>query len=171
LHEDLDLLFALHNARWPNAPSAFARHESFHREFAACALESGWLRLWFMEVDRTPVAAWYGFRFAGVEFGYQSGRDPALEDRSVGFVLMVHSMREALHDGIREYRFLRGGEPYKRRFASEDRQVETIGWSRGLVGAAALQTAMALERSGFGEAVKAKLRSRTPATSEEGRSG
>jgi CelD/BcsL family acetyltransferase involved in cellulose biosynthesis len=170
LHEDLDILFALHNARWRNATSAFARHQSFHREFAACALERGWLRLWFMEVDGTPVAAWYGFRFAGVEFAYQSGRDPALDGSSVGFVLMVHSMREALHDGMREYRFLRGGETYKRRFANEDRQLETIGMSKGLVGAAALRTATALERSGLGGAVKANLRA-PPAPTEEGRSG
>jgi len=124
-----------------------------------------------LELDGTPVAAWYGFRFAGNEFAYQSGRDPALDGRSVGFVLMVHSMREALHDGMREYRFLRGGEPYKRRFANEDRQLETIGMSRGLVGAAALRTAKALERSGLGGAVKANLRARTPLSAEEGLGG
>lgn len=171
LHEDMDLLFALHNARWRNATSAFAQHQLFHRGFAACALERGWLRLWFLEMDGTPVAAWYGFRFAGVEFAYQSGRDPAFDDRRVGFVLMVHSMREALRDGVGEYRFLRGGEAYKRRFANEDRQVETIGRSRGLVGAAALRTATALERSGLGGAVKANLRARTPAPTGEGLGG
>jgi CelD/BcsL family acetyltransferase involved in cellulose biosynthesis len=138
LPADLDILFALHRARWGNETTAFAAHESFHREFAAHALENGWLRLWFMELDGTPVAAWYGFRFGGVESGYQSGREPALENRSVGFVLMVHSMQAALDDGIREYRFLRGGEAYKGRFANEDRGLETIGVARGVAGTAAV---------------------------------
>jgi CelD/BcsL family acetyltransferase involved in cellulose biosynthesis len=138
LSSDLDMLFALHNKRWGNETTAFAAHESFHREFAARALENGWLRLWFMELDRIPVAAWYGFRFGGVESAYQSGREPALEDRSVGFVLLVHSMRAALNDGIREYRFLRGGEAYKGRFANEDRGLETVGVAKGVAGVAAL---------------------------------
>jgi CelD/BcsL family acetyltransferase involved in cellulose biosynthesis len=160
LSADLDLLFALHRARWRDASTVFSEHEPFHREFAAQALERGWLRLWFMELDGTAVAAWYGFRFAGVEFAYQSGRVPSLEDRSIGFVLLVHSMREALSDGIGEYRFLRGGEAYKGRFSNEDRELETIGASRGIVGAAALGAAGALERSHVGRAaMKARLRS------------
>ncbi len=138
LPADLDILFALHHKRWGNETTEFAAHEPFHREFAAHALENGWLRLWFMELDGVPVAAWYGFRFGGVESAYQSGREPALEDRSVGFVLMVHSMRAALGDGVREYRFLRGGEAYKGRFANEDRGLETIGVAGGLAGTAAL---------------------------------
>jgi CelD/BcsL family acetyltransferase involved in cellulose biosynthesis len=147
LNTDLDLLFTLHRARWKGTSSAFAAHEPFHREFAACALERGWLRLWFMELDGTAVAAWYGFRFGGVEFAYQSGRDLSLDARSIGFVLLVHSMREALHDGVYEYRFLRGGETYKDRFANEDRGAVTIGVARNILGAAALGSASRLSRS------------------------
>ena len=147
LNADLDLLFALHRARWKGSWTAFAAHEPFHREFAARALERGWLRLWFMELDGTAVAAWYGFRFGGVEFGYQSGREPALDGRSIGFVLLVHSMREALQDGMEEYRFLRGGETYKDRFANEDRGAVTIGVARNVLGEAALRSASRLSRS------------------------
>lgn len=162
LNADLDLLFALHGARWRNGSSAFGDQEPFHREFAACALERGWLRLWFMELDGTAVAAWYGFRFGGVEFAYQSGRDPSLDAYSVGFVLLIHSLREALQDGIHEYRFLRGGEAYKSRFANEDRGLETIGVARGVVGAAALGTARTLERSQLARpALRAVLRRRS----------
>ena len=55
----------------------FLLAEPFHREFAAQALRRGWLRLWFLEIDGKPVAALYGFRFAGAESAYQAGRDPA----------------------------------------------------------------------------------------------
>jgi CelD/BcsL family acetyltransferase involved in cellulose biosynthesis len=147
LDADLDLLFALHRARWQGSSSAFVADEPFHREFAACALERGWLRLWFMELDGTAVAAWYGFRFGGAEFAYQSGREPSLDARSIGFVLHVHSMREALQDGVHEYRFLRGGEAYKSRFANEDGGLVTIGLAQNLMGRAALRTARSLGRS------------------------
>ena len=34
----------------------------------------------------------------------------------MGFVLLAHSIRSAFEDGMREYRFLRGGDSYKGRF-------------------------------------------------------
>jgi CelD/BcsL family acetyltransferase involved in cellulose biosynthesis len=137
LQADLDLLVALHSARWGER-TAFTRWEAFHREFAACALERGWLRLWFLELNDRPVAAWYGFRFAGVESYYQAGRDPDWSRSSVGFVLLVHSIREAVVDGMSEYRFLRGDEGYKYRFADLHREVETLALSQGLLGRAAV---------------------------------
>jgi CelD/BcsL family acetyltransferase involved in cellulose biosynthesis len=137
LESDLDALFALHSARW--GASAYAgRHARFHRDFAALARDRGWLRLWFLEADGRTVAAWHGFRFAGVESYYQAGRDPSWEGPAVGSVLLAHSIRSALEDGMREYRFLRGDEQFKYRFASHDPGLETIGIARGAVGDAAL---------------------------------
>ena len=51
---DLDTLFALHRARWPGS-HWFAAAEAFHREFAAVALERGWLRLWILELAGAPA--------------------------------------------------------------------------------------------------------------------
>lgn len=137
LQQDLDALFALHRARWPGSPW-FADAEAFHRDFAGLALERGWLRLWILELDGHPAAAWLGYRFAGVESFYQSGRDPGLQRERVGFVLLAHTIREALEGGIGEYRFLRGDEGYKFRFATTDPGLETLARPRGLLGEAAL---------------------------------
>jgi CelD/BcsL family acetyltransferase involved in cellulose biosynthesis len=137
---DLDALFDLHRRRWPEG-SNFASRESFHRAFAAIALERGWLRLWLLEADGAPVAAWYGFRFAGAEHYYQAGRDPDFEQASVGLALLAHTVREAQQDGLPEYRFLRGGEDFKYRFADDDPGLETIGVARSLRGRAALAVA------------------------------
>jgi CelD/BcsL family acetyltransferase involved in cellulose biosynthesis len=134
LDDDLTLLFRLHTARWGAGASAFLRWEPFHREFARIALERSWLRLWFLELDGRAVAAWYGFRFGEAESYYQAGRDPDRGDDSVGFVLLAHSIREAANDGMREYRFLRGGEPYKLRFADADRGLDTVLVARSLRG-------------------------------------
>ncbi|MBA3332109.1 MAG: GNAT family N-acetyltransferase [Actinobacteria bacterium] len=148
LSADLDTLFALHAERWPGEGSDFGgRREPFHREFATAALERGWLRLWFLELDGQPAAAWYGFRFAGVESYYQAGRGARWDDASVGFVLLAHSLREAAADGVREYRLLRGGESFKYRFADGDTELETLGLSRGVLGVTALSGISASGRS------------------------
>lgn len=145
LQAELDVLFALHQARWRGQASAF-RWERFHREFASAALERGWLRLWFLELDGRPAAAWYGFRFGGVEAFYQSGRDPRWDPASLGFVLLAHSIREALDDGVREYRLLRGDEPYKYRFADADPGVTTVVLGRGALGRTAVAAGTARYR-------------------------
>ncbi len=143
----MTLLCSLHRARWGEAGSEFLRWEPFHRDFASIAAERGWLRLWFLELDDRPAAAWYGFRYAGVESYYQAGRDPALEDESVGSVLLAHTIREAAADGVREYRLLRGAESFKLRFADGDPGLQTFAIGRGVRGRAARIAVAAALRS------------------------
>jgi CelD/BcsL family acetyltransferase involved in cellulose biosynthesis len=145
LDEDLDMLFALHRAHW-SAGSGFGP-ESFHREVARRALEHGRLRLWFLSLDGKPAAAWFGFRVGGVETYYQAGRDPAHDSDSVGFVLLAHTIRAALDDGIQEYRFLRGPEPYKGRFANSDPGLETVALGRTVLGRGTIAGALGMKRS------------------------
>jgi CelD/BcsL family acetyltransferase involved in cellulose biosynthesis len=150
LEQDLDTLFDLHGRRWNGAGSAFLDAAAFHREFAIRALEQGWLRLWFLELDGRPVAALHGFRFAGAESAYQAGRDPAFRQQPVGFVLLAHAVREALADGMREYRLLRGGAAYKQRFATGDPGLETFGLPRGASAALLLGAATAARGRSLG---------------------
>jgi len=145
LAADLDVLFELHRRRWQGQRSHFSDDEPFHREFAELAQRHDWLRLWFLELDDEPVAAWYGFRYCGVEYFYQAGRDPRREG-APGFVLFCHTIRQALEEGVQEYRLLRGDEPYKYRFANADRGLDTVGIGRGLLGGAALATGIAARR-------------------------
>lgn len=140
LADDMRVLMRLHEARWSKGrSSAFSgARAGFHLEFARRALERRWLRLWTMELDGRPVAAWYGLRFAGVDFYYQAGRDPALDRLNVGFVLLCHTIRAAFDDGMREYRFGLGGEAYKDRFSEVDPGLETIAIPAGIRGRLAL---------------------------------
>jgi CelD/BcsL family acetyltransferase involved in cellulose biosynthesis len=146
LPSDLETFFALHAARWPQ--SHFLQHRSFHEDFAMRALRNGWLRLWFLELDGQPSAAWYGFRYEGVEFHYQVGRDPKKTKDSLGTVLTAHVLRQAFADGVTEYRFLRGDEPYKHRFGNADPSLVTVAVPRGLVGRASLAIAASAARQG-----------------------
>lgn len=133
LEADMEAVAGLHRVRWEEESSGVfsgARRE-FHYEFAAAALRRGWLRLWLAEAEGGPVAAWYGWRFAGSEWYYQAGRDPRFDDYSLGFVLLAHTIREACNDGAKAYRFLAGDEPYKWRFGPEDMGAETRLVARG----------------------------------------
>jgi CelD/BcsL family acetyltransferase involved in cellulose biosynthesis len=141
LERDLDAVFRLHRARFAEHPCNFCGdHEAFQREFARLAMARGWLRLLLLEVDGEPVGAKYGFFFQNAYFAYQSGRDPAWERESVGFLLEVESIRRTFEEGA-DYRFLGGEEHHKYRYPTEDPRLETVAApasGRGRLAAAAL---------------------------------
>jgi CelD/BcsL family acetyltransferase involved in cellulose biosynthesis len=146
LDGDLDTLFALHRARWGSAGSDFD-DTPFHRELARAALERGWLRLWLLELDGHPLAAWHGFQVGSVTSYYQAGRDPAYDRLSVGFVLLAHSIRTAMAEGAIEYRFGRGDESFKSRFTDDDPGLEAVALTRGVIGRLAYAGARAARSS------------------------
>ncbi len=141
----LDALFSLHGARWRRATD-FGGAQRLHRAFAERALGRRWLRLWLMEIEGRPVAAWHGFRFGGADWYYQSGRDPAWDTYSVGTVLLAHTIRDCVEAGLSRYLFLRGDEPYKQRFATSDPGLETVALGSGSLGRAALVAGAAASR-------------------------
>lgn len=149
LDEDMDSLIALHELRWGESSTGIfaGPRGQMQRELAAAALEQGWLRLWIEEVDGKPAAAYYGLRYAGSEFFFQSGRDPSLDRLSVGAVMLAHVVRDACNDGVGTFRFLAGDEPYKLRLADDDYAPETrlLGSGvAGVVGPAAVSAVRAL---------------------------
>lgn len=149
LPADMQTLFDLHRRAWAAKGEEGAFNEqlaSFHLEFAQAALERGWLRLWIASLDGAPAAAWYGFRIGDVDSFYQGGRDPARERDSIGFVLMAHTVRDAVENGISKYRLLLGAEEYKRRFSNADPGVETVATARSLRGKMALRALLWRDR-------------------------
>ena len=137
---DVETLFRLHDERWSGrggSSSSTERSRAFHREFATAALAAGWLRLWSLEVDGEPVAAWYGWRLGDRYSYYQAGFSSRWADRSVGFVLLAHTIRAAIEEGACEYDLLLGEDEYKSRFATGERRVETMVASRGAAAAVA----------------------------------
>ena len=127
LGADMSTMLALHEQRFGRSsllldPTA----QAFHRNFAAAALEQGWLRLVFMELDAKPVAASYGWNIGGRYGDYNGGFAPEWAKTSVGLLLMVHTLQSALAQGATEYDFLLGDEPYKSRFTADRREVATV---------------------------------------------
>jgi CelD/BcsL family acetyltransferase involved in cellulose biosynthesis len=149
LDEDMETLFGLHEARWQSEgkEGAFGGNlKAFHRDFAHQALANGWLRLWIAYLDEQPAAAWYGFRIGDADWFYQSGRDTGPDSGSIGFVLMAHTVRDAIQSGMSCYKLLLGDETYKSRFANREPAVETFAMPRGVRGRSALRTARAFGR-------------------------
>ena len=98
-----------------------------------------------MEIDGRPASAWHGFRFGDVESYYQAGRAPEFDEYSLGLILLVHSMRMAAEDGMREYRFLRGEGLFKRRLATRTVALEGLALG-GPIFAAGLRVKTAASR-------------------------
>lgn len=158
LESDMRTLIDLHCTRWGAQSTAFAGpRRAFHLDFARQALQCGWLRLWTMELDDVPVAAWYGFRYSGIESFFQSGRLPRLERMHLGTVLLCHTIRCACEDGMREYRFGLGGERYKGRFTEQDPGLSTVAIGTGARGTAALTAVRGYPR--LPEKVRSRMRS------------
>lgn len=136
LPHDLATMIGLHQRRFDSGQSnTFTEaRRRFHEDWARKCLDQDRLRLWTLRLDGEAVAAWYGFRFGSVEAFFQSGRDPDRNQDSVGFVLLAHTIREALEDGMTDYRFLRGDEGYKNRFANGGYQVATVAVPMGPLG-------------------------------------
>lgn len=127
LDADMSIMLELHEQRFGDVSVLLDPvDQAFHRSFASAALEQGWLRLFFMEIDGETVAASYGWKLGSRYGDYNGGFAPAWAKTSVGLLLMVHTMRAALEEGAEEYDFLLGDEPYKSRFTSARRRVATV---------------------------------------------
>jgi CelD/BcsL family acetyltransferase involved in cellulose biosynthesis len=148
LDADLDAAFRLHQSRFgPHTDCWFCGdNEQFQREFAATALERGWLSLRILTLDGRPAAVLHHFRFNGIEFGYQGGRDRSFGHVSVGSVIETNALRHAAAQGLSEYRFLQGDEDYKYRFANEDPGLQTVVVAGSALGRLAIAGGLAAAR-------------------------
>jgi len=137
LEEALATFFHLHRMRWQER-SALAEPEveAFHREAAPRLASAGQLRLYTMQVGGRAVASVYALRGNGVLSYFNAGYDPAWRDKSVGLVLVGATFQDAIEEGLREYDFLRGMEPYKQDWTSQVRRTAGVrAWWRDGPGA------------------------------------
>jgi CelD/BcsL family acetyltransferase involved in cellulose biosynthesis len=116
----LECFFRLHARRWlrRGLPGAFLFRgtRAMHRWFVTQALRNDRLRLSVLEVEDQPIGALYCMREERTYFFYQSGFDPRFAGLSPGSVLVAETIRRAIAEGATTFDFLRGDEPYKRRW-------------------------------------------------------
>jgi len=116
----LEALFDLHTRRWRQRrlPGGFfhPRVRQFHREWARCAWQNGWLRLHLLRIGESVGAVLYVFHFGRRAYYYLGGFEPTLARYSMGTVLTAYAIRRAIEEGCAAFDFLRGDEPYKYRW-------------------------------------------------------
>ena len=121
-------LLRLHAARWEDASAAFEPElEAFHREFAAVALERGWLRLWICRGGREPRGRLVRAALRGLRVLLPVGPRPGL-GRAFRGLRPARPQRSAPRSrtGCASTASCAGGDAYKGRFADGDPGVETM---------------------------------------------
>jgi len=91
------------------------RMASFFRSLAEAMAEQGFLRLFFLELDREPAAVVMCFDYNSTVYLYNNGYNSAFRGLSVGLLSKLVTIRDSIDRGLRRYDFLKGSEPYKRR--------------------------------------------------------
>jgi CelD/BcsL family acetyltransferase involved in cellulose biosynthesis len=124
--EAMTALFALHQKRWVSRQHSghFVREDmqAFHRRVAEQFLTRGWLRLYIARTNGNIVGVEYAFCFRQRYYFQLNGFDPELARYSLGSLLIIEAVRQAIAEGCTEADFLRGKEAYKAQLgATEDR--------------------------------------------------
>ncbi|RYG42829.1 GNAT family N-acetyltransferase [bacterium] len=116
---EIDVFLDLHTRRWRKRglPGAFlGRATGFHREWTTVAEREGWLRMTVLRHEGNAVGALYGMTMGRTSYYYQAGFDPEAKAISPGTLLVAHAIRTAIEEGANVFDFMRGDEPYKRRW-------------------------------------------------------
>lgn len=113
----LDALVALHRARWNSRGEqgvlADPRVIAFHHDALPELFESKLARLYALSFEGRIAGLYYGFLQAKRAYAYLSGFNPHYQFESPGTLLTGYAICEAHREGVSEFHFLRGDEPYK----------------------------------------------------------
>lgn len=118
-------LHRLHEQRWGPSTNFLAGFELF-ADAARAGVRRGEMSIHELVAPDGVVASMATFELGGRVSFYQSGRSTEHQWRSAGTVLMARVMGRACDIGMREFDFLRGGEPYKEAWATGVRDVVRI---------------------------------------------
>ena len=131
---DLEAFIDLHQARWgadglfPPTPGGERSRVMFRRLFELFGAEDDRspLRLAFLTVGGTRIAASVTFETADTVLYYNAGVDPDARDLSPGVVLVERLIRAAIESGKRRFDFLRGDEPYKYGWGAANEPIQRL---------------------------------------------
>ena len=96
---------------------------SFFRGLAASLNEARILRLFFLDLDKIPVAATMCFKYRSTMYLYNNGYDNRFASLSVGLLGKILSIKESIQSGLQIYDFLKGAEGYKQRLGGQPYQL------------------------------------------------
>jgi CelD/BcsL family acetyltransferase involved in cellulose biosynthesis len=100
--------------------------QDFVRAISRLCLDRGWLRLYWVTVGDAVIGVNLNFAYGGRAYGYLSGFDPEWQRHGIGTCLFRHAIRDCWESRLAVYDFLRGEEPYKYRWTSEQRRPRSL---------------------------------------------
>jgi CelD/BcsL family acetyltransferase involved in cellulose biosynthesis len=122
LHDQLEVLFRLHQMRWTGRgePGAFASAErrNFYLRMSEAFLRRGWLEFWLLTLDGETVGAQFCFRYNDTVSLLQEGFHPKYTAEKIGYALRAHVLEEIIRTGAHHYDFLGGSDSYKAKFGA-----------------------------------------------------
>ena len=124
---DLSAFFEFHRQA-PGEKAGFftPQRERFFRRLAADLFLFGMARLDVLEISGDIVAATFGYDYRGTFALYNSAFRPDLAKHAPGMVLVGCLIEQAIEAGHHTFDFLRGDEPYKKRFGPTMRPVHQV---------------------------------------------
>jgi CelD/BcsL family acetyltransferase involved in cellulose biosynthesis len=158
----ITVLARLHQARWRAAgfPGSFSNSSSsaLLEDAVREEFDSGRIRLWTLSVDGEVQGALIGFLDNHVLHYFQKGFNPAFAKEDIGTALLSLCIRDCFDDPqIHAFDFMRGGAPYKRLWAREERASETCVFEQRN-----LRTRLHAARLGIRESLTRVYRKWTP---------
>ncbi len=119
ISENMDTFFSMFKASRPDKSEFLTDHMvSFFSLLAQRMAQQGFLRMYFLDIDRMPAAGVMCFDFNNILFLYNNGYNPQFSHLSPGFLSKVYSIRNSIDQGKLRYDLLKGDEGYKKRLGS-----------------------------------------------------
>ena len=117
--DTIDRMLEIHSARWPNAYKA----PNFHKNLIENGLKEGVLVIYQIKTA-TDVIAWrITFLYKNKLMLYMPTINPNYMNFSPGTLSLCYCIEDSLERGIKEIDQLRGGENYKKEWASDHQMI------------------------------------------------
>ena len=117
---EMDTFFALFRSNREDK-AAFMTDQmlSYFRSLAEGMAEAKILKLYFLNLNTSTVAATMCFDYNSTIYLYNNSYESRFSSLSVGFLCKVISIRDSIHNQKKKYDFLKGIEPYKHRLGGQ----------------------------------------------------
>jgi tetratricopeptide (TPR) repeat protein len=129
IDRDLDTLLQFWETKWTPRKGEFAKSiAESNRMMLARSFRAGYLFLPTLWKDDRPLAALATLvdHSKRTFLFYMTGRDDTFDQLPAGLLLHAYSIRHAIDNGMVEYDFLRGNEPYKYSFSTDERRIRCV---------------------------------------------
>ena len=122
--KEIDLFLALFKLnRADKSDFMNDQRAEFFRALAQEMAATGILKLFFLDLDSTPVAAVMCFDYKSTVYLYNNGYDNQFGSLSVGLLSKIFAIQDSIQRGKTKYDFLKGTEAYKHRLGGKPVQL------------------------------------------------